>query len=104
LLCFLAGLIWKGLFRSELFRAKDRNAGWIFGSVAGTALYPLSLGLGKFDPYALGWTFSALFPIIGLLTIYLVWRGNRFGVLLLLSIFAYDLRCLESPNFWDYLV
>lgn len=104
LLGFLAGTLCKQFFGSDPFRPKDRLAGWFFGGSAGSVLYPLSMGLGGFDPYAWGWGWSALFPVIALLTIYLIWKHNRFGILLLVSIVAYDSRCLESPNFWDYLI
>jgi len=104
LLGLLAGQVWRDFSGTELFRAKDKQAGWIFGALAGTALYPLALGLGSFDPYAWGWRWSALFPVVAASTLYLIWNKNRFGVLLLLAILAYDARCLESPNFWDYLV
>jgi hypothetical protein len=104
LLGFLAGQVWQDFAGTELFRAQDRQAGWIFGGLAGTVLYPLALGLGNFDPYAWGWTLSALFPIVAVVTMYLIWTRNRFGVLLLLAILACDARLLDSPNFWDYLV
>ena len=70
----------------------------------GSVLYPLALGLGKFDPYGLGWGSTGFFAVTALVTIVLLWRENRFGILLFFSIAAYDLRCLESTNFWDYLV
>jgi hypothetical protein len=104
LLGLLAGRVWRDFAGTELFRAKDRQAAWIFGGLAGTVLYPMALGLGNFDPYAWGWSFSPLFPIAGAAAMYLIWNQNRFGVLLLLSLLAYDARWLESPNFWDCLV
>jgi len=67
-------------------------------------LYPLALGWGKFDPYGWGWYFSPLFLAGATLTGLLVWRNNRFGLLLLLSILAFHLRLLESTNYWDYLL
>jgi len=104
LLGLLTEQVLQGFFGRELFRPGERQAAWIFGALVGTLLYPFAMGLGSFDPYALGWGWSALFPIIALLTIYLIWKQNRFALLLLVSIVAYDLRWLESPNFWDYLV
>ena len=104
LLGFLAGTVWKQFLGSDPFRPKDRLSGWAFGGLTGSILYPLSMGLGSFDPYALGWGWSALFPGVALLTICLIWKQNRVGVLLLVSIVAYDLRCLESSNFWDYFI
>ena len=104
LLALLAGQVWKNAFKTEVFRLPDRQAGWVFGSLAGLALYPMALGLGRFDPYGLGWQFSPLFGVIALATLALVWKRNRFGLLLLGSLIAYDLRLLDTTNFWDYLV
>ena len=104
LLGLLAGQVWRNLFDDELFGPEDRHAAWVFGALAGTFLYPLAMGLGSFDPYALGWNWTVLFPVTALLTIYLIRRQNHFAFLLLASIIAYDLHWLESPNFWDYLV
>ena len=104
LLALLAGRVWKNVFQTEVFRPTDTRTAWLFGALIGTALYPLSLGLGDFDPYEWGWSFSVLFPLIALVTIFLIWKQNRFGLLLFLASAAYDARCLESPNLWDYLV
>ena len=104
LLALLAGRIWKNVFQTEVFRPTDTRTALLFGALIGTALYPLSLGLGDFDPYEWGWSFSVLFPLIALVTIFLIWKQNRFGLLLFLASAAYDARCLESPNLWDYLV
>jgi len=104
LLCLAVGLVGKDVLQKTLMRPSDMKAGWIFGGTMGTALYPLALGLGSFDPYSWGWSFSPLFLITALITILLIVRRNPFGWLLLLAVLAYDLRVLESPNFWDYLV
>ena len=68
------------------------------------ALYPLALGLGSFDPYEWGWHFSPLFVIVAALTVWLTWKQNRFGFLLLLAAVAFHLRLLESTNYWDYVL
>jgi hypothetical protein len=77
---------------------------WIYGVITGLALYPMALGLGPFDPYVLGWRFSWLFVIFMVLTIVLLWRKNRLGVVLMLCILSYNLQLLESPNLWDYFI
>ena len=101
----LLGLaVWEGEFRRKLFSKTDWTTAWAFGVVAGLGLYPLALGLGSFDPYEWGWSFSPLFVISAVLTALLLWKQSRFGLLLLLAIAAYHLRLLESANYWDYLL
>jgi len=78
--------------------------GWILSLSAGAALYPLALGLTRWDPYAAGWGFSWLFFLTFLTTGVLLVLKNRFGVVLVAAVLAYDLRLLESTNLWDYLV
>jgi hypothetical protein len=95
---------WEGEFQTKLFSRADWTAAWAFGAVAGLGLYPLALGWGSFDPYEWGWGFSALFVIAGGLTALLLWKQNRFGLLLLLAVVAYQLRLLESANYWDCLL
>ena len=95
-----------------LFRAREWRVAWIFGAISALVLYPSALGLGlrNFDSYALGWPWLdsvmslALFGVVALASAFLVYRGNRFGVVLSLSSVAYLFRIQESQNFWDYLV
>ena len=72
--------------------------------LAGIALYPMALGLGPFDSYGAGWHFSWLFIVLFSTTLLLLMFKNRFALLLLATILAYDLHLLESGNLWDYLV
>jgi len=88
-------------------RLLDKNAlltCWVFSLTAGVILYPMALGLGKFDPYQAGWGFSSLFVVVCGVTILLLIMKNRFAVVLIAAILAYNLRLLESTNLWDYLV
>ena len=87
-------------------------AAWIFGAVASLSLYPSALGLGpqNFDSYALGWPWLfwgqslALFGGAGLAAASLIWRGNRFGYVLVLALLGYAVGFQESENLWDYLL
>jgi hypothetical protein len=95
-----------------LFRPREWRAVWIFGAVASLALYPSALGLGlrNFDTYSLGWPWLeslsslALFGGVAVTAGFLVWRGNRFGWVLVTAAAAYLARWQESNNFWDYLL
>ena len=100
----IALAVWEGGFRRKLFSQADWTAGWAFGAVTGLGFYPFALGLGRFDPYEWGWSFSPLFVAGAVLTALLLWKHNRFGLLLLLAIAACHLRLLESANYWDYLL
>lgn len=104
LLALIADAIARKTFKVELLGKNGMNAALAFGALAGAVLYPMALGLGAFDPYSLGWSFSALFVISGALTAVLLWLGNRFGLVLLCAVAAYHLGLLESDNYWDYLV
>jgi hypothetical protein len=100
----LALIVWENVFEHSILSERERSTAWGFGAAGGLALYPMALGLGSFDPYAWGWPFSPLFVVIGALTAWLIWRGNRFGFVLLLAAAAFQLRLLESANYWDYLL
>lgn len=100
----LAATVWERAFSHKLLAARERRAGWVFGSISGLLLYPFALGWGRFDPYGWGWHFSVLFVASAVVTGLLLWKQNRFGFLLLLAILAYRLQLLESTNYWDYLL
>lgn len=95
-----------------LFSRREWNAAWIFGACAAIGLYPSAFGVGpqNFDAYALGWPWlfwresAVLFGGVAVIAAFLVWRGNRFGFLLLFAAAAYVAQLQESANFWDFLV
>jgi hypothetical protein len=94
---------WERAFARRVLE-REREAAWTFGAIAGLLLYPFALGVGSLDPYEWGWYRSPLFIVVGVLTAGLIWRRNRFGILLLAAVIAYHLRLFESSNYWDYLV
>lgn len=100
----LAVIVWERVFEPSLLAEREWTTAWSFGAIGGLALYPMALGLGSFDPYEWGWPFSPLFVVIGALTVLLIWKQNRFGFLLVLAAVAFQLRLLESTNYWDYLL
>jgi hypothetical protein len=100
----LAITAWERAFSRQVLSSRDRTTGWMFGAIAGLLLYPFALGVSRIDPYVWGWSASPLFIVIGVLTGWLIWRGNRFGLLLLLAVVAFRLQIFESTNYWDYLV
>ena len=91
-------------FGRQVFSERDWMAGWSFGGLGSLTLYPFALGAGGFDPYEWGWRFSPLFALVAMLSGWLIWNRNRFGLLLLAAVIAFHLRVLESSNYWDYLL
>ena len=104
LLALLTAGVSTTFFGAELLRREDLRGLWVFGVVAGVALYPLALGIGSVDPFAHGWHFGPLFVLIGSVTLYFQWRRNRFGVVLLVAMFAWLAGIAESGNLWDCLI
>lgn len=100
----LADGVWRAFRGEGWLRPADHQIAWVWGAAAGLALYPSALGLGRFDLYSLGWGPSVLGAAVLLLTAGLLWRGCRFGVVLVLSTAAWQLGVFESANYWDYLV
>ena len=100
-------LLYKVLESSFGVKLLDKNTlltCWVFSLTAGVILYPMALGLSRFDPYQAGWGFSWLFVVVCGVTILLLIMKNRFAVILIAAILAHNLRLLESTNLWDYLV
>ena len=100
-------LLYKAFENAFGVKLLDKNAlltCLVFSLTAGVILYPMALGLGGFDPYQAGWGFSWLFVVVCGITILLLIMKNRFAMILMAAILAYNLCLLESTNFWDYLV
>jgi len=94
----------KNAFQMNLLNMGAIQTAQVFSLLAGAALYPMALGVGAFDPYPAGWHFSWLFVILLGVTLVMLFLKNRFSVVLMTTILAYDLHLLESSNLWDYLV
>ena len=104
LVAVLLGVILKPWLKRPLFNEQaDRTSCW-FGCVAGLLLYPFALGLSSFDPYSLGWQWPGVACVAAVLAVFLIWRDNSFGLVLLAAGVAWQIGCLESDNAWDYLV
>lgn len=104
LTALLLFFVLKNAFQLSLLDIKAIQTCRFFSLLAGVVLYPMALGAGAFDPYCAGWHFSWLFVLLLIITMVLLFLKNRFSVVLLATILAYDLHLLESNNLWDYLV
>jgi len=102
-------LIWGGLLHRwcglASVDAKQRDALLTVVALIAVALYPLSLGVGMFDPYRYG--FACVAFIIALFIIALTaWirRSDLIALCIALAAFAWSIGWYESSNLWDYLV
>ena len=92
-----------GCVVAELNRARSVLLGLIVASAA--LFYPMALGAGMFDPYALGYAPLGLILGLGLLGLLAVWRGwYLLALAIALAIFAWSVGSYESTNLWDYLL
>jgi hypothetical protein len=85
------------------FRREDWHGTLIFGAVTALVLYPMGLGLTRIDPYAWGWNPMLPLAVTAVATL-LLFRGNRFGIVLILPLACSVLGLQESTNFWDTLI
>lgn len=77
--------------------------GW--SVLAGLVLYPLTLGLTRVDPYALGFRPRALVLVLAAITMWSWWRRQRtLALVFAADVAAFNWRVLESGNLWDYVL
>ena len=98
-----AGL-WQRLCGLAVLRPADWTATWIFGAVAGSALYLHPMLLGSVDLYFWGWDREVAAWGLAALAVIFLSLGNRLGVLLLAALIGFACDALESANCWDYAV
>jgi 4-amino-4-deoxy-L-arabinose transferase-like glycosyltransferase len=94
-----------GVFGRSLLDKKARAALYGWAVPAGLILYPLTLGLTRWDPYALGFQPRGLVLMVAVIVIGLwCWRRRGAALVLTAGVAAFDLGVLESRNLWDYLL
>ena len=73
--------------------------------VLAVTLYPMALGVGAYDPYALGFRPWALLTAIAALGVLATLRGYLVSkTIVVVVLIGYWLRVLDSQNLWDYLI
>ena len=82
------GGLWLRLFGVGIFQRRDWNAIWIFGAVAGSALYLHPMMFGAVDLYFWGWNRAISAWSVGVVAITFLGFGSRLGVLLLGALLA----------------
>ena len=87
------------------FRSEEKRLLLILIALTGIVFYPLSLGMGLYDPYASGfgsyWLVFSLFGI-GFYCLSRHWYAS--GFTLGLAMLAWSFNAYESTNLWDYVL
>ena len=96
--------LWQHLGGVRVLQPVEWRTLWGFGAVAGTMLYLHPLLPSSTDLYYWGWQHAVSVWAMAGLAVVVFTRGNRAGFFFLAALIAYELRALESPNAWDYLV
>ena len=89
----------------ELLAARERAA-WFAAAGAGALfLYPMALGAGTFDPYALGYGSFGFVTALLALT-FAAWSARYYWLVssIVAAVAAHLAGLLESANLWDYLI
>jgi hypothetical protein len=104
-LLLLAASLASYVLGRRLVEARERAAWFAVVIAAALFLYPMALGLGGFDPYALGYGSHALATALLLLTL-AAWAARcHYAVLgVLAAVAAFLAGLLDSTNLWDYLI
>jgi hypothetical protein len=77
---------------------------WLLMVMAGAIYFPMSMGLGNFDPHELGWQAGFVWVPVGL-TIVAILRGNNgLAGLLMSGTIAWQLNLFGNRNGWAYLI
>ena len=100
----LAFAIAEKLSGKAMFAGDERL--WLYRAIAlvGLVFYPLALGIGQFDPYALGYDAYLAYALL-VLALLLFWQHfYHIAGLLLVVVLAWNIQLLSSPNLWDYLL
>ncbi len=87
------------------FQTHDKRLFLVFIALGALFLYPLSLGLGAFDPYRLGFGNIGLIIFFALIGVIAHFKNAVLVPLAIsLAFLAFALQMDESTNFWDYLI
>jgi hypothetical protein len=102
-LALVVVLLWPQFMGRPLLSDGHLQIFCLWNVAVSLVLFSSYLGVIPFDLYALGYNFSWLFLILGLITLTAVWAWHPLSIMGIAYIAAFNLRLLPSPNFWDYI-
>ena len=104
-LLFYIAFILQQHFSWQLYRPAELVLLRRLLAVTALLLYPLALGLSRFDSYSLGYANLWFLAILFIMALLFWWRRYYFlATSITVSVVAWSLQLLESGNLWDYLL
>ncbi len=104
-LIIFANILAQRLFNFKLLSPLSRQALLLGIVLLSVVFYPMALGLSAVDPYHFGYAPVGMSILLFSASIYAWFKGQRdLAIVLLMPLFAFNLRLLESANLWDYLL
>ncbi|HDH08453.1 MAG TPA: hypothetical protein ENG96_03115 [Gammaproteobacteria bacterium] len=103
-LILLAGFILRKLAGCGFLSSSTRIHLYILMLLAGTLLFPATLGLTQFDPYVLGYGFEISLLLLSLSILYWIFKQRQIAMILLTVVAAGEAGILSSFNGWDYFI
>ncbi|MEA1889007.1 MAG: hypothetical protein U9N50_04400 [Pseudomonadota bacterium] len=100
----LSAFILRKMAVRDLILPSTRIHLYIFILLAGILLYPATLGLMQFDPYALGYSFELSMLLLSISILYWIFKQQQMAVILLITVAVREAGILNSLNTWDYLI
>ena len=77
----------------------------IFIALLAILFYPTALGIGRFDPYQLGYGSLPLIVALSVVAAAALWmRWHLLAVVVALALLTWSVGWYESANLWDYLI
>ncbi|MFW2440635.1 MAG: hypothetical protein ACN4GR_14860 [Arenicellales bacterium] len=103
-LILLAGFILRKLAAWNMLSSSTRLHIYFLILLAGALLFPATLGLTQFDPYALGYSFELSLLLLSLSILYWTFNQRQMSIILLIVVAVDQAGILSSINSWDYLI
>ncbi len=100
----LSAFILRKMAVRDLLLPSTRIHLYIFILLTGALLYPATLGLMQFDPYALGYSFGLSILLLSISILFWIFKQQQMAVILLFVVAAKEAGFLTSLNAWDSLI
>ena len=104
-LLLLSFALYQQLFSQEVLGKREEKLIGPAIVIIGAIFYPLALGVGNFDPYALGYDHHYLVAVVLLLSLAaFVAQFRVMAMMMVGAVLAWNVQLLQSVNLWDYLI